>query len=72
VTDADQVIAGRIDRPLEPFLFEVQVEDLVSLDRIANDLAFDTSIGVCVREGQALASTVGAPTFRLGLVTVIG
>ncbi|HET9298872.1 MAG TPA: metallopeptidase TldD-related protein [Candidatus Polarisedimenticolaceae bacterium] len=72
VTDADMLIAGRIEVALEPFLMHIAMEDLVTLDRIADDLAFDACVGVCVREGQALASTVGAPTFRLGLVTVKG
>jgi predicted Zn-dependent protease len=72
VTDADMLIAGRIEVALEPFLLHVDLEDLVTLDRIADDLTFDTCVGACVREGQALASTVGAPTFRLGLVTVGG
>ena len=72
VTDADQVIAGRLERAIEPFFLHVDVEDLALLDRIADDLAFDSCIGVCVREGQALATSVGAPTFRLGLVTVAG
>ena len=72
VTDADMLIAGRIEVALEPFLMHIALEDLVTLDRIGDDLAFDACVGVCVREGQALASTVGAPTFRLGLVTVKG
>ena len=72
VTDADMLIAGRIEAPLAPFLLHVSLEDLVTLDRVADDLTFDPCAGVCVREGQAMASSVGAPTFRLGLVTVTG
>jgi predicted Zn-dependent protease len=70
VTDADMLIAGRIEGPLTPLLLHVSLEDLLSLDRIADDLTFDACVGVCVREGQAMASSVGAPTYRLGLVTV--
>jgi len=70
VTDADMLIGGRIEATLDPFLLVVTLEDLLTLDRIADDLAFDVCVGVCVREGQAMASSVGAPTFRLGLVTV--
>lgn len=72
VTDADMLIAGRIEGPLAPVLLHVSLEDLLTLDRIADDLTFDVCVGVCVREGQAMASSVGAPTFRLGLVTVTG
>jgi len=70
VTDADTVIGGRIESALAPFLLMVSLDDLITIDRVADDLAFDACVGVCVREGQALASSVGAPTFRLGLVTV--
>jgi hypothetical protein len=40
-----------------------------SLDAIADDLAFDTCVGTCVRDGQAMATSVGAPTCRIGLAT---
>jgi TldD protein len=72
VTDADMLIGGQCEAPLTPFLLHASLDDLVTLDRIADDLTFDPCIGVCVREGQAMASSVGAPTFRLGLVTVQG
>jgi predicted Zn-dependent protease len=70
VTDADTVRDGRVAEPLSPFLLRARVEDLASIDRIADDLVLDRCLGVCVREGQALATSVGAPTFRLGLITV--
>ena len=66
------MIAGRLERAVDPFFLYASVDDLVHLDRIGDDLTFDGCVGVCVREGQALATTVGAPTFRLGLVTVAG
>jgi TldD protein len=72
VTDSDRIEGGRIDAPLQPFLLRsTVVEALASIDRIADDLAFDTCIGSCVRDGQALATSVGAPTFRLGVATII-
>jgi TldD protein len=72
VTDADLVQRGQLDRPLKPFVLAVATREALStLDRIASDLAFDTCIGSCLRDGQPLATSVGAPTFRTGLTTVI-
>ncbi len=72
VTDSDRIRDSHVDVPLEPFLLRVVTERaLGSLDRIANDLAFDTCIGSCVRDGQPLATSVGAPTCRIGLAAVV-
>lgn len=72
VTDADRIECGRRTRPLEPFCLELEVLDAIgSIDRIGNDLEFDTCIGSCVRAGQPLAVSVGAPTVRLGVITAI-
>jgi TldD protein len=71
VTDADLVIDGRIDAPLDGFLLMVDWGALRRLDRIAGDLEFDTCTGSCVREGQPLVTSVGAPTYRIGSATVI-
>lgn len=71
VTDADAIENGRIDHALAPFLLRATLNDTLStLDHIASDLAFDTNVGTCLREGQPLVTSVGAPTFRLGVVTV--
>ena len=71
VTDADALRDGRCVGPLRPHLLRVEgSRALSSLDRVANDLAFDTCIGSCHRDGQALSISVGAPTFRIGVVTV--
>jgi TldD protein len=71
VTDADRIRDGRLDHPLEPFVLEATLEaTLTTLDHIGTDLAFDACVGSCLRDGQPLATSVGAPTFRLGVVTV--
>jgi len=68
VTDADQVIAGKLAAPLSPFLWSVDGPgSLASIDHIADDLAFDTCIGSCHREGQPLSIGVGAPTICIGV-----
>ena len=71
VTDADRIVEGRIERALLPFLLEVRgVDALGSLGMIADDLELDTCIGSCVKDGQPVATSVGAPTFCIGVATV--
>jgi TldD protein len=72
VTDADRIVKGSIHVPLEPFLLRIDmVEGLSTLSHVANDLTFDTCVGSCVRDGQPLPTTVGAPTFRIGMARVV-
>ncbi len=72
VSDADAVRAGRVREPLSRFhLYVTTVTALATLDRVAGDLAFDSCVGSCVRAGQAMATSVGAPTFRIGLAKVV-
>jgi TldD protein len=72
VTDADLIVRGRVDAPLNSFLLLVQGEEaLASVDRIAGDLEFDSCIGTCHKDGQPLPISVGAPTFRIGLARVV-
>ncbi len=71
VSDADRIVDGRHAEPLDPFVIELNgVESWGSIDRVAHDLAFDTCVGSCVRDGQPMAVSVGAPTIRIGLVRV--
>jgi TldD protein len=72
VTDADFITHGRVDYPLHPFLLLVHGEQaLATVDRIAGDLALDSCLGSCHKDGQPLAISVGAPTFRVGLAKVM-
>jgi predicted Zn-dependent protease len=71
VTDADRIHHGRLGVPLRPHLLVVEGRAaLASVDRVAFDLAFDTCMGSCLRDGQPMSSSVGAPTFRIGLASV--
>jgi len=71
VTDADRIVGGRCAEPIGTFILELNARDAWhAIDRVAHDLTFDTCIGSCVRDGQPLAVSVGAPTIRIGLVTV--
>jgi TldD protein len=71
VTDSDLIRDGKIDAPLKPHLLHVDgAAALASMDRIADDLRFDTCVGSCHRDGQPLATSVGAPTIRIGAAGV--
>jgi TldD protein len=71
VSDADRIVDGRLVEPLDVFVLELDgIESWRSIDRVAHDLAFDTCIGSCVRDGQPLAVSVGAPTIRIGVARV--
>ena len=71
VGDADRIVDGRLAEPLDVFVLELDgLDSWRSIDRIAHDLAFDTCIGSCVRDGQPLAVSVGAPTIRIGVARV--
>ena len=71
VSDADRIVDGRLAEPLDAFVMELDgAETWGSIDRVAHDLAFDTCVGSCVRDGQPMAVSVGAPTIRIGVVRV--
>ncbi len=71
VTDADRIHRGRLTSALLPHVLRIDAkETLVGIDRIADDLTFDTCVGSCVRDGQPLSISVGAPTIRTGLISV--
>ena len=71
VEDADRIDNGRLAGPLDSFVIELEgPKSWATIDCVANDLAFDTCVGSCVRGGQPLAVSVGAPTIRIGLIRV--
>jgi TldD protein len=71
VTDADRIQRGRLTTALLPHVLRVDGKRmLLGIDRIADDLTFDTCVGSCVRDGQPLSISVGAPTIRTGLISV--
>jgi len=73
VTDADRIDKGQLVHPVQPFVLEMRgATALASIDRIGSDLTFDVCIGSCVRDGQPLSTSVGAPTMRIGVATVAG
>jgi predicted Zn-dependent protease len=72
VTDADRIERGSLKYSLHPFLLAIDgARALAEATRIGDDLAFDTCIGSCVRGGQPLSTSVGGPTFSIGLATIV-
>jgi predicted Zn-dependent protease len=72
VYDADSIHEGKIDHPLSAFLMRADLRGtLISLDLIASDFELDSCVGSCLKDGQPVAVSVGAPTFRVGSVGVL-
>jgi TldD protein len=72
VTDADTIVDGRRGSALLPFMLEVDlVSGLSSIDLVADDLEFDRCMGSCLRDGQPLTTSVGAPTYRTRVAKVV-
>jgi len=72
VTDSDRIVGGKLDAPLFPYLLVVEGRNALSgMDRVADDLAFDPCVGSCIRVGQPLAMSVGAPTICTGRTWVV-
>ena len=72
VTDADGIRHGRLAAPLVQHVIVLDAaKALASVDRVADDLKFDTCIGSCIHHGQPLSISVGGPTFRIGLTSVL-
>jgi predicted Zn-dependent protease len=71
VTDSDRIVDGRLAEPLETFVLDLDGrESWPSIDRVGHDLVFDSCVGSCMRDGQPLAVSVGAPTIRIGVARV--
>lgn len=71
VEDSDRIMGGRLAGPLDGYVIELTgPQSWKTIDRVGSDLAFDTCVGSCVRGGQPLAVSVGAPTIRIGLIRV--
>ena len=47
-------------------------EALTRISMIGNDMALDSGVGVCGKEGQSVPVGVGQPTLRIDRLTVGG
>jgi TldD protein len=73
VTEAYRIENGRLGPPLKgAMLIGNGPTDLHRVSMIGNDLALDTGIGTCGKNGQGVPVGVGQPTLRMDRITVGG
>jgi TldD protein len=64
---------GRITTPVKgAMLIGDGPEALQKISMVGNDLALDTGVGVCGKEGQSVPVGVGQPTLKIDELTVGG
>ena len=64
---------GRITRPVKgAMLIGDGPQALTRISMIGNDLALDTGVGTCGKEGQSVPVGVGQPTLKIDELTVGG
>src|SRR4249920_468490 len=72
-TEAYKIENGKIGAPLKgAMLIGNGPTDLHRITMIGNDLALDTGIGTCGKNGQGVPVGVGQPTLRMDRITVGG
>ena len=72
-TEAYKIENGKLGAPLKgAMLIGNGPTDLHRITMIGNDLALDTGIGTCGKNGQGVPVGVGQPTLRMESITVGG
>jgi TldD protein len=72
-TEAYRIENGRIGAPLKgAMLIGNGPTDLQRISMVGNDLALDTGVGTCGKNGQGVPVGVGQPTLRMDRITVGG
>jgi TldD protein len=72
-TEAYRIEDGKLGAPLKgAMLIGNGPTDLKRVSMIGNDLALDTGIGTCGKNGQGVPVGVGQPTLRMDRITVGG
>jgi TldD protein len=72
-TEAYRIENGKVGAPLKgAMLIGNGPTDLHRVSMIGNDLALDTGIGTCGKNGQGVPVGVGQPTLRIDRITVGG
>ncbi|MCH2097554.1 MAG: metallopeptidase TldD-related protein, partial [Pseudomonadales bacterium] len=72
-TEAWLVEKGKLTTPVRgATLIGNGPEVMQRISMVGNDLALDTGVGVCGKEGQSVPVGVGQPTLRIDAVTVGG
>jgi TldD protein len=72
-TEAYRIENGKLGAPLKgAMLIGNGPTDLHRITMVGNDLALDTGIGTCGKNGQGVPVGVGQPTLRMEKITVGG
>jgi TldD protein len=72
-TEAYRIENGKVGAPLKgAMLIGNGPTDLNRISMVGNDLALDTGIGTCGKNGQGVPVGVGQPTLRMDRITVGG
>jgi len=72
-TEAYRIEDGKVGAPLKgAMLIGNGPTDLHRISMVGNDLALDTGIGTCGKNGQGVPVGVGQPTLRMDRITVGG
>ena len=72
-TEAYLIENGKLGAPVKgATLIGNGADTLKRISMIGNDMALDTGIGVCGKQGQGVPVGVGQPTLRLDGITVGG
>ena len=72
-TEAYRIESGKVGAPLKgAMLIGNGPTDLHRISMVGNDLALDTGIGTCGKQGQGVPVGVGQPTLRMDRITVGG
>jgi len=72
-TEAYEIKDGKVGRPLKGAnLIGSGPEAMQRIAMVGNDMALDTGIGMCGKNGQSVPVGVGQPTLRMNAVTVGG
>jgi len=72
-SEAYLIEGGRIGRPVKGATLIGNGPDVLTrVSMIGNDLALDTGVGTCGKEGQSVPVGVGQPTLRIDGLTVGG
>ncbi len=73
LSEAYEIENGKVGRPLKgATLIGSGPEVMNKISMLGNDLALDTGVGVCGKEGQSLPVGVGQPTLKIDEITVGG
>ncbi|CAL4323053.1 Metalloprotease TldD [Buchnera aphidicola (Thelaxes suberi)] len=72
-SEAYLIRKGKIIHPIKKtMLIGSGIEVMNKISMVGNDLALDSGVGICVKEGQSIPVGVGQPTLRIDSLTVGG